>query len=228
MKKKKEKPAKPAPKPKEPVDVETKCGVPLPLGGYCARSLTCKSHSMGAKRAVPGRSQPYDILLAQHQKKNQARIQKQQMAEKHPDAPDADTLSTIDSDEETEAVMSALARYNPQPIVQPVHTPIGKQFALNHMCGLLRSALEQSQSHRQQTGTLGTRVVNGVVESTPSDYGFGNGAGTGGPGGMSGMGSPMDMEVGMMGGVVGRIARPGSLSQQGRKSSLSQSISQTA
>lgn len=41
-----------APRPKAPVDVEKQCGVELPQGGQCARSLTCKSHSMGAKRAV--------------------------------------------------------------------------------------------------------------------------------------------------------------------------------
>ena len=61
-------------KPKGPVDVEKQCGVPLPQGGLCARSLTCKSHSMGSKRAVTGRSQPYDILLAQYQKKNHAKL----------------------------------------------------------------------------------------------------------------------------------------------------------
>jgi hypothetical protein len=64
-----------APKPKGPVDVEKQCGVTLPNGAQCARSLTCKSHSMGAKRAVPGRSLPYDMLLAAYQKKNQARQQ---------------------------------------------------------------------------------------------------------------------------------------------------------
>lgn len=74
-KKKKEKAAKPEPKPKAPVDVEKQCGVPLPNGQLCARSLTCKSHSMGAKRAVMGRSQPYDVLLAAYQKKNQAKQQ---------------------------------------------------------------------------------------------------------------------------------------------------------
>lgn len=36
----------------------------------CTRSLTCKSHSMGAKRSVDGRSQPYDVLLAAYQKKS--------------------------------------------------------------------------------------------------------------------------------------------------------------
>lgn len=65
-----------APKPKGPVDVEKQCGVPLPNGNMCARSLTCKSHSMGAKRGVPGRSMPYDTLLAMYQKKNQAKQQR--------------------------------------------------------------------------------------------------------------------------------------------------------
>jgi hypothetical protein len=72
---KKDEPAKPkVPKPKGPVDVEKQCGVPIP-NGFCARSLTCKSHPMGAKRSVPGRSLPYDVLLAQYQKKNQAKQQ---------------------------------------------------------------------------------------------------------------------------------------------------------
>jgi SCA7, zinc-binding domain len=60
-------------KPKGPIDVERQCGVTLPNGAQCARSLTCNSHSMGAKRAVPGRSLPYDILLHAYQKKNQVR-----------------------------------------------------------------------------------------------------------------------------------------------------------
>ena len=57
------------------MDVEKQCGVLLPNGAMCARSLTCKSHAMGAKRAVPGRSMPYDMLLAAYQKKNQAKQQ---------------------------------------------------------------------------------------------------------------------------------------------------------
>lgn len=72
---KKDEPPKPKiPKPKGPVDVEKQCGVPI-ANGFCARSLTCKSHPMGAKRSVPGRSLPYDMLLAQYQKKNQAKQQ---------------------------------------------------------------------------------------------------------------------------------------------------------
>ena len=62
-------------KAKAPVDVERQCGVVLPNGMQCARSLTCKTHSMGAKRQVPGRSLPYTMLLAQYQKRNQAKQQ---------------------------------------------------------------------------------------------------------------------------------------------------------
>ena len=82
-KKKKDEPKAKAPKPKGPVDVERQCGVALPQGGQCARSLTCKSHSMGAKRAVPGRSLPYDMLLQAYQKKNQARQQSKSTSPKY-------------------------------------------------------------------------------------------------------------------------------------------------
>ncbi|ORY75097.1 SCA7 domain-containing protein, partial [Protomyces lactucae-debilis] len=53
-------------KPEGLVGIERQCGVPLPQGGLCARSLTCKSHSTGSKRTVAGRSHTYDILLAQY------------------------------------------------------------------------------------------------------------------------------------------------------------------
>ncbi|KAK4232113.1 SAGA-associated factor 73 [Podospora fimiseda] len=140
-KKKKEEPKKAA-KPKGPVDVERQCGVTLPNGQPCARSLTCKSHSMGAKRAVPGRSLPYDMLLAAYQKKNQA---KQQKAAIDANAPleDDDELNagTVDSDEETAAVMSALAHWNPQPAVpQPVFTPIKRQYQLARLHEQLQTA----------------------------------------------------------------------------------------
>ncbi|KZS90491.1 SCA7-domain-containing protein, partial [Sistotremastrum niveocremeum HHB9708] len=48
---------------KGPVDVDKQCGVINDKGLPCSRSLTCKSHSMGAKRAVQGRSRDYDALL---------------------------------------------------------------------------------------------------------------------------------------------------------------------
>ncbi|KAJ5286768.1 hypothetical protein N7478_002454 [Penicillium angulare] len=121
-KKKKDEPKAKAAKPKGPVDVEKQCGVTLPNGAQCARSLTCKSHSMGAKRAVPGRSLPYDMLLQQYQKKNQARQQKAAIDANAPLQEDIDTNGPVDSDEERDTVMAAIARSNPQPLA--THTLI--------------------------------------------------------------------------------------------------------
>ncbi|KAK7061128.1 SAGA complex subunit Sgf73 [Paramarasmius palmivorus] len=66
---------KPAPKvtkgrAKGPVDYDKQCGVINDKGLPCSRSLTCKSHSMGSKRAVQGRSRPYDELLLDWQRQH--------------------------------------------------------------------------------------------------------------------------------------------------------------
>lgn len=55
---------------KGPVDYDKQCGVINDKGLPCSRSLTCKSHSMGAKRAVQGRSRNYDNLLLDWQRAN--------------------------------------------------------------------------------------------------------------------------------------------------------------
>ncbi|KIK61573.1 hypothetical protein GYMLUDRAFT_42581 [Collybiopsis luxurians FD-317 M1] len=55
---------------KGPVDYDKQCGVINDKGLPCSRSLTCKSHSMGAKRAVQGRSRPYDELLLDWQREH--------------------------------------------------------------------------------------------------------------------------------------------------------------
>ncbi|TWU74768.1 hypothetical protein ED733_005935 [Metarhizium rileyi] len=134
-KKKKDEPKAKIPKPKGPVDVERQCGVILPNGQPCARSLTCKSHSMGAKRAVAGRSLPYDMLLAAYQKKNQAKQQKAALDANAPvEDEDEGNNGPVDSDEETGAVMSALSHWHPQPLVpQPVFIPIKRQYQLSRL-----------------------------------------------------------------------------------------------
>ncbi|KDQ27023.1 hypothetical protein PLEOSDRAFT_1066313 [Pleurotus ostreatus PC15] len=67
--------SKPAPKItkgriKGPVDLDRHCGVINDKNLPCSRALTCKSHSMGAKRAVLGRSRNYDELLLDWQRAN--------------------------------------------------------------------------------------------------------------------------------------------------------------
>jgi SAGA-associated factor 73 len=141
-KKKKDEPKPKVAKPKGPVDVERQCGVPLPNGQLCARSLTCKSHSMSAKRGVPGRSLPYDMLLAAYQKKNQAKQQKAAIDANAPlEDEDEANAAAVDSDEETAAVMAALATWNPQPVVpQPVFAPIKRQYQLARLHEQLQTA----------------------------------------------------------------------------------------
>lgn len=51
------------PRAQVPLNVDVQCAVQLADGRRCARSLTCKRHGMGAKRAVAGRSAPFDQLL---------------------------------------------------------------------------------------------------------------------------------------------------------------------
>ena len=48
---------------KGPLDYDKQCGVINDRGLPCSKSLTCKSHTMGAKRRVQGRSRNYDELL---------------------------------------------------------------------------------------------------------------------------------------------------------------------
>lgn len=120
-----------AAKPKGPVNVEIQCGVPLDpeKGGFCARSLTCKSHSMGLKRAVPGRSLPYDQLLANYQKKNHAKQQKLLMEAQsgaHPADEEAADGGAVDSDEEKEAVVKGLSRWRPRPLEQVIKVGVSR------------------------------------------------------------------------------------------------------
>jgi hypothetical protein len=171
-KNKKEEQKPKAPKPKGPVDVEKQCGVTLPNGAQCARSLTCKSHSMGAKRAVPGRSLPYDMLLAAYQKKNQARQQSTWRCDRFCHNPIANICCPIeaaidanapalldddldgtlggpvDSDEEKDAIMTAISRSlsRPQPLVTRTLFPTRRKYQLVRLKESLSNALSGNRS----------------------------------------------------------------------------------
>jgi SAGA-associated factor 73 len=120
---KKKKKEKSTPKEKPPVDVEKQCGVPLPNGDLCARSLTCKSHSMGAKRAVQGRSQPYDVLLASYQKKNQVKLATLSAQNALDEENEAFKDEVVDDNEEFAQVMAGVQRSYPVPVEQKVVMP---------------------------------------------------------------------------------------------------------
>ena len=178
---KKDEPPKPkVTKPKGPVNVEIQCGVPLDKekGGFCARSLTCKSHSMGLKRAVPGRSLPYDQLLAMYQKKNQAKQQKALMeAQVGAVAVDEDAEGgAVDSEEEREAVMKGLGRWRPRPLEQVVTVPGGRWYGYVRLKEMLGNALAGGGGGRffgvPAVGpVVGTEGVMEGVEATSAEGG---------------------------------------------------------
>ncbi|ETI19427.1 hypothetical protein G647_09261 [Cladophialophora carrionii CBS 160.54] len=165
-KKRREDPKSKAAKPKGPVDVEKQCGVTLPNGVQCARSLTCKSHSMGAKRAVPGRSLPYDMLLAAYQKKNQARQQKAAIDANAPalfeDDMDPTLNGPVDSDEEKDSVMTAISRSlaRPQPLVTRELFPIRRKYPLIRLKEMLSNAMSGNRN--------GTSIFSVPLESARS------------------------------------------------------------
>ena len=160
------------PKPKGPVDVERQCGVPLPNGGYCARSLTCKSHSMGAKRAVPGRSLPYDMLLSQYQKKNQAKQQKAALDANAP-LPDEGESGPVDSETERDAVMAALQQRRPQPLAQHTHVGIRQRYTNVRLRDLLGNAFPGSRAFAGGGGGGGAGMFGSRTDGAAGDVGEG-------------------------------------------------------
>ncbi|KAI5963167.1 uncharacterized protein KGF55_002959 [Candida pseudojiufengensis] len=176
-------------KPKGPVDVEKQCGVALPSGGLCARSLTCKTHSMGAKRAVPGRSAPYDVLLQQYQKRNQAKIaqnnalaaQRRENAAFNDDGLDLNLNNAnkiLDPDEETHLVLEGLSKNNPIPLERKIIMPVryrhrflqAREFYANSLIISAQHSQQQQQQHQQtqQSGggeqqTLANQAISGSI-----------------------------------------------------------------
>lgn len=65
-------------KPGAPVDLDEQCGVITDKNVACSRSLTCKTHGVGAKRSVPGRTKAFDTLLTEFQKKKENRIKQRE------------------------------------------------------------------------------------------------------------------------------------------------------
>ncbi|KAJ4369515.1 SAGA complex subunit Sgf73 [Didymella sp. IMI 355093] len=233
-KKKKDEPKAKGAKPKGPVDVERQCGVPLPNGGFCARSLTCKSHSMGLKRAVPGRSLPYDMLLAQYQKKNQAKQQRAAIDANAPLPEDLEPSGAVDSDEEKDAIMAALARHKPRPIATYNHISQRNKYQYIRMGNMLRGALGNPPGMSafgnppSATDASGMGLRLGMMGAPPSasSEGFPGSAGMGGFPMSAGLDSNMGRrQSGMIanGGNGPRQILPGQLPGPSghRKSSLS-------
>ncbi|KAG0051266.1 hypothetical protein BGZ83_003900 [Gryganskiella cystojenkinii] len=108
---------KPVARVKGPLDLDRQCGVIVAPGNTpCARSLTCKSHSMSSKRSVEGRSRPYDVLLQLIQKKP-APVKDEKSGRLESEVPLAEKEDVnVDSDEEFNDLLDAVKSYEPQPL----------------------------------------------------------------------------------------------------------------
>lgn len=157
---------------KGPIDVERQCGVPLPSGGFCARLLTCKTHSMGAKRAVPGRLAPYDVLLQQYQKRNQAKMaQTNALAAQRRDGPGMDymdeggvSLRVLDADEETHLVLEGLSKNYPMPLERKVMVLQRSRHRFLYMREAYANALITSGLLGDQNdSTLANQAISGSI-----------------------------------------------------------------
>lgn len=112
------------------------CGVPLPNGNVCMRSLTCKAHSMSAKRAVPGRTAPYDVLLASYQRQNQVK-NAALMASREMEAEKA--AETVNPEKEVQQVLDGVRRGYCAPLDKRVIVSArsrARRFRLREMLAL--------------------------------------------------------------------------------------------
>lgn len=172
-------------KTKGPVDVEKQCGVPLANGGYCARSLTCKTHSMGAKRAVAGRSAPYDVLLQQYQKRNQAKLaannalafQKKENEELYGqyggdfgNQTEVGSQKFLDANEETHLVLEGVSKSYPIPLERNVLVPPRSRNKFLYMREAYANALISSGTNNSGASnspstdqTLANQAISGSL-----------------------------------------------------------------
>ncbi|AMD21368.1 HER089Wp [Eremothecium sinecaudum] len=175
--------------PTEPhlVDLDKQCGVELPDRGVCGRSLTCKSHSMGSKRAVQGRTKPFDVLLAEYQKKNhiknpgkgtrtkvqnsnpqQQHIQKQKQQEKEVEQ----NTPIISPEEETTQVLNGVSRSFPLPLESNVLTSAQTRTKYFRMREMLASSFSVRPGYSTPGyGAIHSRVGCIDIDRT-TDYTF--------------------------------------------------------
>ncbi|KAI9095152.1 SCA7, zinc-binding domain-containing protein [Phlyctochytrium arcticum] len=112
----------------EPIDLDKQCGVRRDTGVLCTRSITCKIHSVGAKRSVAGRSQLYDLLFQEHR---QNYLGKAGVGRKSPlpgraslippplTIPTPNAEKPMSKEEEADLVFEAIRAHRPQPIIGP-------------------------------------------------------------------------------------------------------------
>lgn len=141
---------------------------------------------MGAKRAVLGRSAPYDLLLQQYQKRNQAKLaasnalaaQRLENAEFHGGSdPTGDDLMNnynkiFDPDEETHLVLEGLSKNNPIPLERKIMLPVrnrhrflaSREFYANSLIISSNNSNNAANANAQNADqTLANQAISGSI-----------------------------------------------------------------
>ena len=113
---------------------------------------------MSAKRAVSGRSQPYDILLSQWQRKNQVKATTTTKAAIQVEAED------VDSEEEVAQVMQGVARRYARPLEQRCIVGVRRKVRGMRMYEGLKGALMNAVANIAGTGVGRGRRQSQAVE----------------------------------------------------------------
>ncbi|XP_006784665.1 ataxin-7 [Neolamprologus brichardi] len=128
----------------------------------CTRSLTCKTHSLSQRRAVPGRRKRFDTLLAEHKNRTRERERERELHQNHsqqnPPLRDPHPSSHLTSGHDAHQVAHgngpALDATKPLPIGKPkFHSPGLPRLNSSHGGGISgdSAAVHESLHHPQTT-----------------------------------------------------------------------------
>ncbi|KAJ3332112.1 hypothetical protein HDU76_001256 [Blyttiomyces sp. JEL0837] len=153
---------------KGPIDLDKQCGVPLETGLLCQRSITCKIHSVSAKRSVVGRTQQYDVLLQEYTNKGRAEGKYGGLNPTKPASTARREVNTaivnIDvttTEEETTSIFDIIATHRPLAVSRPQPLSLDsmlRSLTSNAMTAMLRDI--RSRIDRHEYGSNNPNNVN--------------------------------------------------------------------
>ncbi|KAJ3055909.1 Dcp1p-Dcp2p decapping enzyme complex alpha subunit [Rhizophlyctis rosea] len=128
-------------KAKAPFDLDKNCGVPLDNGHPCTRSITCKIHPVSAKRAVPGRTMQYDMLVGEYQAVRGGPMKPgaRGPANARPGPPQLNAGPPLSQEDEVNAVLKSVREHRPVPLALPAPCATYSQWSVWRNRLMLRS-----------------------------------------------------------------------------------------
>ena len=147
---------------------EVHCGVlNSNSGSPCMRALTCKAHSMYAKRLVQGRSQPFDVLVAaqrsgklskQPGNENVSSISQLADTSEKVNTESVDSCPPLQIEEEIEAILLMVRHSHGCPLAYRAYQ-VARDIDGQRV---LREALKDALSIRPSKSSIGTRKLSTI------------------------------------------------------------------